>query len=117
MVDSDHSRVIAEIENFMGKSMRDGGRNLAWLKTRMHPYFFFCNSEDVEAVSVLATDLHLLERNRRFTLADNEKNLIIAQLGVPGALYEALSVAAGEVDLLRPDAYLLWPRAEHRFSA
>lgn len=90
MADNDCSPVIAEIQNSIGKSLGMAEANLAWLKTRMHPYFFSCNSEDVEAVSVLATDLHHLERNRRFTLADNEKSIIIAQLGVPGALHAAL---------------------------
>lgn len=90
MADSAHSRVIAEIQNILGKSIEMAEANLGWLQTRMHPYFFSCNSEDVEAVSVLAADLHLLERNRRFILADNDRNLIIAQLGVPGAVHDAL---------------------------
>lgn len=90
MVDNDCSPVIAEIQSLIGKSPGMAEASLTWLKTRMHPYFFSCNSEDVEAVSVLAANLHLLERNRRFTLADSEKSIIIAQLGAPGALHGAL---------------------------
>lgn len=90
MADSAHDPVIAAIQKILGQSVEIAEANLAWLQTRMHPYFFSCNSEDVEAVSVLAADLHLLERNRRFILADNDRNLIIAQLGEPGAVHDAL---------------------------
>ncbi len=90
MVASDHSPVIAEVRSYISTIRARTEENLAWLQARMHPYFFFCNSEDIEAVAVLATDLHLLEHNQRFTLADSEKSIIIAQLGVPGALYKAL---------------------------
>ena len=90
MADSAHDPVIAAIQKILGQSVEMAEANLAWLQTRMHPYFFSCNSEDVEAVSVLAADLHLLERNRRFILADNDRNLIIAQLGEPGAVHDAL---------------------------
>lgn len=90
MVASDGSPVIAEVRNYISTIRARTEENLAWLKARMHPYFFYCNSEDIEAVAVLATDLHLLEHNQRFTLADSEKSIIIAQLGVPGALYTAL---------------------------
>lgn len=81
---------VKKIQEFLWKSIEMAEANLVWLQTRMHPYFFTCNSEDVEAVSLLASDLHLLERNRRFILADNDRNLIVAQLGVPGALHHAL---------------------------
>jgi len=90
MVVNDHRLIIAQVEKSIVDSRAMLAENLAWLKASMHPYFFFCNSEDVETVAVLASDLHLLQRNRRFTLADNEKNFSIAQLGVPGALYSTL---------------------------
>ncbi|HBG18922.1 MAG TPA: hypothetical protein DDY32_06505, partial [Desulfobulbaceae bacterium] len=90
MVDNDHNPVIGDIQNFLFHSLQMAETNLAWLQAKMHPYFFSCNSEDVEAVSVLASDLHLLDHSRRFILADNDRDLIVAQLGVPGALHEAL---------------------------
>lgn len=90
MIVDDHRQILAQVENSVFNTRAMLVENLAWLKASMHPYFFFCNSEDIEEVAVLASDLHLLEHNRRFTLADNEKNVSIAQLGVPGALYSAL---------------------------
>ncbi len=90
MVVSDHGLILAQVENSISNTRAMLAENLAWLKAGMHPYFFFSNSEDIEEVAVLATDLHILEHNRRFTLADNEKKVSIAQLGVPGALYSAL---------------------------
>lgn len=90
MVVNDHSLILARVEKSISNTRAMLAENLAWLKASMHPYFFFCNSEDIEDVAVLAADLHLLERNRRFTLADSEKKMSIAQLGVPGALYSAL---------------------------
>lgn len=91
MIVQDHGQILAQVENSIFNTRVMLVENLAWLKASMHPYFFFCNSEDIEEVAVLAADLHLLEHNRHFTLADNEKNVSIAQLGVPGALYAALS--------------------------
>ena len=90
MVVNDHGLILAQVENSISNTRGMLADNLAWLKAGMHPYFFFCNSEDIEEVAVLAADLHLLARNRRFTLADNEKKISIAQLGVPGALQSAL---------------------------
>ncbi len=90
MIVQDHRLIIAQVENSISNARAMLAENLAWLKASMHPYFFFCNSEDIEEVAILTADLHLLERNRRFTLADNDKKLSIAQLGVPGALYSAL---------------------------
>ncbi|MDK9706737.1 MAG: NAD-glutamate dehydrogenase [Desulforhopalus sp.] len=90
MIVDDHGQILAQVEKSVFSTQARLVANLAWLKASMHPYFFFCNSEDIEEVAVLASDLHLLEHNRRFILADNEKNVSIAQLGVPGALYAAL---------------------------
>jgi len=90
MIVQDHGQILAQVETAVAESRTMLGENLAWLKAGMHPYFFFCNSQDIEEVAVLAADLHLLRRNQRFTLADNDKRISIAQLGAPGALYRAL---------------------------
>ena len=90
MIVQDHGQILAQVETAVADSRTMLGENLAWLKAGMHPYFFFCNSQDIEEVAVLAADLHLLQRNQRFTLADNHKKISIAQRGAPGALYRAL---------------------------
>ncbi|MDF1526480.1 MAG: NAD-glutamate dehydrogenase [bacterium] len=64
--------------------------NLAWLKEQMHHYFFLTNMDEVEAVAALAAALHNLRHNRKLTLVDREKLLMLAQTGVPGSVYQAL---------------------------
>ncbi|MFH0783436.1 MAG: amino acid dehydrogenase, partial [Pseudomonadota bacterium] len=90
MIIHDHGQVVTKIERSIVNSRGMLTENLAWLESGMHPYFFFCNSEDIEEVAVLVSDLHLLSRNQRFTLADSDTKISIAQLGVEGALYSAL---------------------------
>lgn len=82
--------VLTRIENSIEETRGMLTENLAWLKSAMHPYFFLCNGEEVEAVAVLAADLHLLTRNHRFLLADSDEKFAVAQLGQPGALTRAL---------------------------
>ena len=86
----DQRQIIAQIRKSIATTQTRVEGNLAWLKERMHQYFFFCNCEDVEAMAVLASDLHLLEHNRQVTLASSEKSITIAQLGSLGALLRAL---------------------------
>jgi glutamate dehydrogenase len=64
--------------------------NLEWIHANIHPYFFITMQDEVEAITILASVLHNLSRNRRMILADREKILIIAVLNKPGSLYETL---------------------------
>ncbi len=86
----DQGQILDQVENSLVETRGFLVENLAWLKAGMHPYFFLCNSQDIEEMAVLAADLHLLLRNRRFILADSDNRFSIAQLGRPGALYGTL---------------------------
>ncbi len=66
-------------------------RNLAWVQSNTHPYFFITMQNDVEPLSILVTSLQHLAHNRRMILADREKLLLLAVLNRPGSLYETLS--------------------------
>ena len=64
--------------------------NLAWLNTEMHRYFFSFNTDDAEALTLLAINLHRMADFRRLNLVDREDRSMIAQLDEPGSLYRAL---------------------------
>ena len=64
--------------------------NLAWLHAEMHRYFFSFNTDDAEALSLLAVNLHRMADFRRINLVDREERSMIAQLDEPGSLYRAL---------------------------
>nr|WP_224983419.1 NAD-glutamate dehydrogenase domain-containing protein [Geomonas agri] len=65
-------------------------RNLEWIHSRIHPYFFITMQEEIDAIAILASGLHNLANNRRMILADRDRMLIQAVLNRPGSLYETL---------------------------
>ena len=64
--------------------------NLAWLKAEMHRYFFSFNTDDAEALSLLATNLHRMADFRHLDLVCREERSMIAQLDEPGSLSRTL---------------------------
>ncbi|MBT8428612.1 MAG: amino acid dehydrogenase, partial [Gammaproteobacteria bacterium] len=64
--------------------------NLAWLHAEMHRYFFSFNTDDAEALTLLAVNLHRMAEFRRINMVDREERSMIAQLDEPGSLYRAL---------------------------
>ena len=64
--------------------------NVRWLRENMPPYFFVTMRDEQEALAGLATNLHSLQRNRHLILVEQEKELILARLDVPGSIYETL---------------------------
>ncbi len=64
--------------------------NLEWLFANMHPYFFITMKEETEAIINLAAKLHDVPKERKVTLTDQEKKLILARLDIPGSLYDTL---------------------------
>ncbi|MGB5652184.1 MAG: NAD-glutamate dehydrogenase domain-containing protein, partial [Sedimenticolaceae bacterium] len=64
--------------------------NLAWLNTEMHRYFFSFNTDDAEALTLLAINLHRMADFRRLNLVAREDRSMIAQLDEPGSLHRAL---------------------------
>ena len=65
--------------------------NLSWLNAEMHRYFFSFNSDDAEALTLLATNLHRLAEFQPINLVTREERSMIAQLDEPGSLYRVLS--------------------------
>ncbi|RVU83359.1 amino acid dehydrogenase [Leucothrix sargassi] len=65
-------------------------RNIDWLKQQMSPYFLRLNQDESDALSLLATSLHNLEKYRRLTLVDRQNCLMLAQLDEKGSLYKTL---------------------------
>lgn len=64
--------------------------NLDWLCANMNPYFFITMKEETEAVSRLAETLHTVPDQRKVTLVDQERRLMVACLDIPGSLYDTL---------------------------
>ena len=64
--------------------------NLDWLCAHMNPYFFITMREEAEAITRLTENLHSLAYQRKITLTDQEKKLIVARLDIPGSLYDTL---------------------------
>ncbi|HXK56890.1 MAG TPA: amino acid dehydrogenase, partial [Gammaproteobacteria bacterium] len=65
-------------------------QNLAWLQAEMHRYFFSFNKDDIEALTLLAVNLHRLADFKRLNLVNREERSMIAQLCTSGSLYRAL---------------------------
>ena len=64
--------------------------NLAWLSAEMHRYFFRFNTDDADALTLLATNLHRMDEFQRINLVNRKERSMIAQLGETGSLYRAL---------------------------
>ncbi|MGB5641115.1 MAG: NAD-glutamate dehydrogenase domain-containing protein, partial [Sedimenticolaceae bacterium] len=56
----------------------------------MHRYFFSFNTDDAEALTLLAINLHRMADFRRLNLVAREDRSMIAQLDEPGSLHRAL---------------------------
>ena len=64
--------------------------NIEWLKQQMSPYFLRLNQDESDALSLLATSLHKLEKYKRLTLVDRPNCLMLAQVDEKGSLYRTL---------------------------
>ena len=64
--------------------------NFRWLRANMPPYFFITMRDEEEALASLATSLHRLRQNRHLILVDQDQELILARLDLPGSIYETL---------------------------
>ncbi|QWV95301.1 NAD-glutamate dehydrogenase [Geomonas oryzisoli] len=83
-------RISGKVQRVMKQNRSLADRNLAWIHSRIHPYFFITMQEEIDAIAILADGLHNLSRNRRMILADRDRMLIQAVLNRPGSLYETL---------------------------
>ncbi len=82
--------VLRQIKQTIQQNSSRANQNLDWLRQQMPHYFFLANKDEVEALANLVAGLHGLEQNRRITLVDRDKLLMLAQLALPGSLYETL---------------------------
>jgi glutamate dehydrogenase len=79
-----------EIQGALATQYQKASENLNWLFANMHPYFFITMKDEAEAIISLAAKLHHIAKERKITLADREKKLIVARVDVPGSLYDTL---------------------------
>jgi glutamate dehydrogenase len=82
--------VLNRVEERIRLDQEKLDENLAWLHAEMHRYFFSFNTDDAEALSLLAINLHRMAEFSRINLVDREERSMIAQLDEPGSLYRAL---------------------------
>ncbi len=79
-----------KIQRTLGTHLQKASENLDWLYANMHPYFFITMKEEIEAIVNLAGALHNMVNQQKITLIDQEENLIVARLDIPGSLYDTL---------------------------
>ena len=79
-----------KIQQTLNVQLQRASENLDWLYANLHPYFFITMKEESDAIVGLAEDLNTVTKQRKITLADEEKKLIVARLDIPGSLYDTL---------------------------
>ncbi len=84
------TRIYEEIMESLESKHQTARDNLKWLFANMHPYFFITMKEDTEAVAHLAGRLDHISKERKITLTDQDKKMILARLDIPGSLYDTL---------------------------
>ena len=82
--------LLSHIEERLSQQLRRTSENLEWLSSNMHPYFFITMKEEEEAILHLDERLDDVPKEKKVTLVDQEKKLILAQLDLPGSIYESL---------------------------
>jgi len=78
------------IERLLGAHLSKAYENLDWLYGNMHPYFFITMKKETDAIIKLAEGLQEIRNQRKLTVIDQEKKLIIARLDLPGSIYDTL---------------------------
>jgi len=82
--------LLKRIQEKLAERLGNANKNLAWLYENLHPYFFVTMKEETESIINLTMALQSVPTQRRITLVDQDKKLILACLDVPGTLYETL---------------------------
>ena len=85
-----NSALCRTIEQTLGTRRRKVLGNLDWLCAHMNPYFFITMKDEIEATARLAESFHTVAHQRKITLIDQEKKLMVARLDIPGSLYDTL---------------------------
>jgi len=81
---------VNKIREILFAENHSSRENLDWLQAHMPPYFFITMKEETQAIASLATTLRNVPTQRKITLLDQDKKLIVARVDEPGSLYETM---------------------------
>jgi len=84
------TKLYRRIHRTLGAYRHTATRNLEWLFTTMHPYFFITMKEEVATIATLAERLRDVINQQKVTLLDERDRLIVARLDLPGSIYDTL---------------------------
>ncbi len=79
-----------EVKAKVAKVLADAEGNLRWLQENVPRLFAGVLRQDEAVLTALAVGLSRLRTERHLVLADREKELVVAQLDVPGSIVAAL---------------------------
>jgi glutamate dehydrogenase len=85
-----HPEFYGKLQGQLDVRLQKTAQNLGWLFANMHPYFFVTMKQEDEAIVLLASRLHDVAGERKITLIDQDKKLIVARLDMPGSIYDTL---------------------------
>ncbi len=82
--------VSKKINQAIIENNQQSEENLAWLTAKMHPMFFTLNPDEIDALSLLTSNLHKLDYHKRLLLVDRPKLTMLAQVDEAGSFYKSL---------------------------
>lgn len=88
---NENSRTVSEIINQQITSNNQQiDKNLEWLQAQMHSMFFTLNRDEIDALSLLTSNLHKMDYHKRLLLVDKPRLIMLAQVDKKSSLYESL---------------------------
>jgi glutamate dehydrogenase len=88
--DIDPTEFLDRFRGDLRATLALAGGNLDWLSRNLNPYFFVTMQDESSAVVKLAAGLHTLVAGERLVLADDGRQLILADQDAPGSFYRSL---------------------------
>ena len=89
-LEENSNAVSEQINTEISTNNNQTNANLNWLKKQMHSMFFTLNREEIEALSLLTSNLHKMEYHKRLLLVDKPEITMLAQLDKRGSLYQSI---------------------------
>lgn len=86
---------LNRMKDALSDRTQEATKNLSWLLESMPPFFFVTMKNETDALANLILGLSKLLRQRKLTLTDEERKLIVARLDTPGSLYDTLRLLHG----------------------
>jgi len=87
----DSSNAVSQkINQAISENIQQTNENLAWLTAQMHPMFFTLNPDEIDALSLLTTNLHKMDYHKRLLLVNRPKLTMVAQVDEEGSFYKSL---------------------------